>query len=184
MLLFKEVAGICTLNNKWYLFGLSCSAKIPGQNWCWALLLQNSLWVQKCQGFGLRWEDTRLTLRWSLWWAAGDGSGLFCMVGVCQPSLGSGQPLWWSQSWRSAFCRQFLTDQSSFQTEALDSDSLDFGKYSFELWAASCAPSRLVRVRSLCSHWSCQWLQWGKRDGVTQAGAQPALSRVPGRGIP
>lgn len=162
MLLFREVAGICTLNNNWYLFGLSRSAKIPGENWCWALLRQNSLGVHECW-FGLWQENTRLTPRWSPWWAAGNGSGLSFVVGFCQPSLGTGQHLWWSQPWRHAFSRHFLTDQSAFRTAALGSGFLDS---VVKFWAVGCAPSKLVCMKSWCSQWS--------RRGVVTAAAGKA----------
>lgn len=157
-----------------FFFGLPLSAKIPGQKACWALfLLQNSLWVHKCWGFGLWWEDTRSVLRWSPWWAAGDRNGLSSMVGTCQPSLGPRQHLWWSQHWRCPFCRHFLWDQSFFQS--LQNLVQVFFYFIFGSTAQAlsywlCDPLSLGQLRFWCFRWF-----WG---GVVSASARKNSKRA------
>lgn len=154
MLPFKVVAGICTLNNKWYLFGLSLSAKIPGQNACWTpFLLQNSLWMHKCWGFGLWWDSTRLVLRWSPWWAAGDGNGLTSMVESLSGQSGNRAASLVVSALEMSFLLalskrpKFLSDHSTWF------ESFGFWEVLLKLWAIGCAPSSLVQVRFWCFHW-------------------------------
>lgn len=94
---------------------------------------------------------------------------------VCQPSLGAGQHLWWSQPWRCPFCRHFLRDQSSFQSlQNLVQVLFMFGSIAQVLVHQLCSHRLGEQERFWCFNWfwggvvlaSTKVGRWGVRGGT------------------